>query len=234
MPKLRVALVGDYNANVVAHKAIEKCFTLVSGFEAVWISTETISAGNEYAFNSFSGIWCVPASPYRNMAGALCAIQYARTQSVPFLGTCGGFQHALVEYARNVLGLANADHAETNPNAALPVVSRLTCSLVEQTKRIVVCGDGFKQIYGSNAGSEGFCCSFGLNPQSEELFKHQPLEIVARSEEGEARAFALRGHPFFVGTLFQPERRALTNSQHPVVMAFFAAISKAGRRGSKQ
>ena len=220
MPKPIIALVGDYNAAVVAHQAIEKCFTFAGELEAVWVPTETISPGNERTFTSFRGIWCVPASPYRNMEGALYAIQYARTRSVPFLGTCGGFQHALIEYARNVLGLENAEHAETNPNAALALVSRLTCSLVEQTKQIVVCYNGFKKIYGGNSGFEGFCCNYGLNPQFENLFKREPLEIVARSEEGEARAFALRGHPFFVGTLFQPERKALVGSLHPVKKHF--------------
>jgi CTP synthase (UTP-ammonia lyase) len=225
MPKLRIGLVGDYDAAVVAHQAIGKCFTLAAAFEPVWVPTETISPADEHAFTGFRGIWCVPASPYRNMEGALYAIQYARTNSIPFLGTCGGFQHALVEYARNVLGLENAEHAETSPNAALPLVSRLSCSLVEQTKEIIVCNNRFKQIYGGDSGSEGFCCSYGLNPRFENLFKDGPMEIVARSEEGEARAFALRGHPFFAGTLFQPERKALTGSLHPVVKAFFIATS---------
>src|SRR5437879_340498 len=122
MPRPRIALVGDYSAAVVAHRAIEKCFTLAGGFEPVWVPTDTIRPGDERAFDSFRGIWCVPASPYRNMDGALYAIQCARTTPVPFLGTCGGFQHALIEYARNVLGLTNANHAETSPNAALPLV----------------------------------------------------------------------------------------------------------------
>jgi CTP synthase (UTP-ammonia lyase) len=222
--KLRVALVGDYNPDVVAHQAIEKCFSLCPGLEPTWLPTLAIPPGDELCLKSFRGIWCVPASPYRNMDGALYAIQYARTKSVPFLGTCGGFQHALVEYARNVLGLTNADHAESNPNAGVPLVSRLSCSLVEQSKQIIVCNDRFQQIYDGRAGVEGFCCSYGLNPQFEDRFKAGPLEIVARSEEGEARAFALLGHPFFVGTLFQPERKALTGSLHPVVRAFFAAI----------
>jgi CTP synthase (UTP-ammonia lyase) len=223
MPKARIALVGDYNAAVVAHRAIDKCFTLAGGFEPVWVSTETIRPGDERAFDGFGGIWCVPASPYRNMEGALYGIWHARTRAKPFLGTCGGFQHALIEYARNVLGLTDANHAETSPNAALPLVSRLSCSLVEQTKQIVVCNDRFKKLYGGDSGSEGFCCTYGLNPRFEKLFEQEAMEIVARSEEGEARAFALRGHPFFVGTLFQPERRALAGSLHPIVKAFFAA-----------
>ena len=220
---MRIALVGDYDARVRAHQAIESCFTLAPGFEPIWIPTRAISPGDDRPFNDCHGMWCVPASPYQNMEGALYAIRNARTKSIPFLGTCGGFQHALLEYARNVLGLENAEHAETNPNAAQPLVSKLSCSLIEQTKEIAVCNENFKRIYGGDSGQEGFCCSYGLNPQFEKLFEGGPLEIVARSEDGEARAFALRAHPFFIGTLFQPERRALTGSLHPVVKAFFDA-----------
>jgi len=65
----------------------------------------------------FDGFWCVPASPYRDIDGALRAIRFAREQRRPFLGTCGGFQHAVLEYARNVLGWADAEHGELAPNA---------------------------------------------------------------------------------------------------------------------
>ncbi len=63
------------------------------------------------------------------MDGALLAIRYAREQKRPFLGTCGGFQHAIIEYARNVLGWADADPAETAPDAARPVIAPLQCAL---------------------------------------------------------------------------------------------------------
>jgi Glutamine amidotransferase class-I len=65
------------------------------------------------------------------MAGALLAIRYAREHRVPFLGTCGGFQHAVLEYARDVLGWADAEHAETAPGASRAVISPLACALVE-------------------------------------------------------------------------------------------------------
>src|SRR5260221_5171038 len=66
------------------------------------------------------------------MDGALRAIRCAREREVPFFGSCGGFQHALIEYTRDVLGLAEAGHAESNPSAALPLIAPLTCSLVGQ------------------------------------------------------------------------------------------------------
>ena len=75
-------------------------------------------------------IWVVPGSPYRHPEGAFTAIRYARENSIPFLGTCGGFQHAVIEYARNVLGWQDAGHAETDSEGRM-VIAPLSCSLVE-------------------------------------------------------------------------------------------------------
>jgi CTP synthase (UTP-ammonia lyase) len=227
---MRIALVGDFSPDVVAHRAIEKCFALArkSGscsLESVWTPTEHITPADERAFESFSGIWCVPASPYRNTEGALWAIQYARTRSIPFLGTCGGYQHALLEYARNVLDLKDAGHTELDPSVRLALLDRMQCSLIELSQKIVVINQEFLSIYGADSGVEGFHCSYGLNPAYEQVFAGTSLEIVARSQDDEARAFRLKGHPFFVGTQFQPERRALAGTIHPIVEGFLRAAS---------
>ena len=182
----RIALVGDFNPPVLAHRAIDTCFTLAraSGsppVEPVWVATEKVAPGDAGIFEGYRAIWCVPASPYRNTDGALWAIRYARENKVPFLGTCGGFQHAVLEYARNVLGLKTAAHAETEPTAPLLLLARMSCSLVEQTRKIVVApGSPFRELYGADSGQEGFHCSFGLNPEFEHLFQNGPLEIAAR------------------------------------------------------
>jgi CTP synthase (UTP-ammonia lyase) len=226
MLRIRIALVGDFSPDVLAHQAINQCFALAGpssagSIEHQWLPTESIVPGETQGLKEFSGIWCVPASPYRNTDGALWAIQYARTRSVPFLGTCGGYQHALLEYARNVLGFNNAGHSELDPTTPLPLLHRMECSLVEESQKILITNEEFRQMYGSESSLEGFRCRYGLNPKYEELFANTPLQIVARSEGGQARACQLKGHPFFVGTQFQPERRALQSSIHPLVSSFF-------------
>jgi CTP synthase (UTP-ammonia lyase) len=232
MGHVRIALVGDFDPGVTAHRAIEKCFDLAaqsgsSPVEPVWLSTESIVPRDQNALQHLGGFWCIPASPYRNTEGALWAIQFAREHNRPFLGTCGGFQYALLEYARNVLGLPQAEHAETHPEAALLLLTRLQCSLVEASQKIVVTETGtFRDAYGAETGEEGFRCNYGLNPKFEHVFKDGPMQIAARSAEGEARGFQLRGHRFFIGTLFQPERRALKGAVHPLVSAFFAACTR--------
>src|SRR3989442_7820144 len=106
----RIALVGDFRRDVLSHLAIEKCFALSRQggstlIEPVCVATEDIIEGDERIFREFQGIWCVPARPYRNTAGALSAITYARTRPRPFLGTCGRFLHARLGYGRHVIPL---------------------------------------------------------------------------------------------------------------------------------
>src|SRR5271156_2604593 len=225
--RTRIALIGDYDSEKIAHQAIAKCFTLARGtfrpdIKPCWLATKDGGPADERTLSTFQGIWCVPGSPYANVDGALWAITYARTRRIPFLGTCGGVQHALLEYARNVLGLKDADHAEINPGTSFPLLQRLACPLVEKSQRVVVNPrTPFREAYGADSGLEGFRCSYGLNPTFEHLLQDGLLEVAARSEEAEVRAVVLRGHPFFMGTLFQPERRAFDGSVHPIVNAFF-------------
>ena len=223
----RVALVGEYNKAVLAHQAIPEALRLASAnkVEAVWVPTTSIQ--NAPAdLKSCDAIWVVPASPYENMDGALDAIRFARESGRPFLGTCGGFQHAVIEYARNVLGWREADHAETNPRASTLVIAPLSCSLVEKKGTILLTpGTRIAAAYGELQIEEGYHCNYGLNPAFESRLFSSGLKATAHDHAGEVRAVELEGHPFFVATLFQPERRALNGQTPPLVKAFCQAIS---------
>jgi CTP synthase (UTP-ammonia lyase) len=227
---VRIALVGDFSPDVIAHRAINESMRLADGKPGVephWLHTSTLQPGQ--ALDSFHGVWCVPNSPYANTNGALWAIEWARTRCIPFLGTCGGFQHAVLEFGRHVIGRPDAAHAELDPGASFPIIAPLACALVEKSERILPTGDGrFAQWYGAPR-AEGFHCSFGLNPACEALLGNSGLEIVARGESGEVRAVELREHPFFIGTLFQPERSALRGELHPLVDAFLQAARSQAR-----
>jgi len=149
---------------------------------------------------------------------------------MPFLGSCGGCQHAILEYARNVLGLQDAEHAESHPEASLTLIAPLACALVETSAPIhLEPGTRVREIYGKNRIEEGYHCSFGLNRDLEYLLAGSELKISGRDPGGEARALELVGRPFFLLTQFQPERRALAGSVPPVAAAFLeAAGSRAG------
>jgi CTP synthase (UTP-ammonia lyase) len=227
--KIQIGLVGDYDASVTAHVAIPKALAIAAAaekreVEAVWLATQILATDVESQLQRFNGIWCVPGSPYQNRGGALNAIRFAREQRRPFLGTCGGFQHTLIEYARNVRGLSEADHAESGPAAVVPLITPLVCALRETGGKI-----RFRPhsragtIYGCDEVTEEFNCGYGLNRRYDAIFKEGPLRVSGVDGNGEVRVVELNGHPFFVATLFQPERSALRDVAHPLVCAFVNA-----------
>jgi len=226
----RIGLIGDFNPDVLAHMAIPRALALAArkvecGVETEWLPTPLLEKDTAERLANFDGLWIVPASPYESMEGALLAIRFARERGVPLLGTCGGFQHALIEYARNVLNLAEADSAETNPEATLPLIAPLSCSLVETTDTIVLQpGSRIAALYGKSEISEKYHCSFGLNPRYTTLFDASGLRITGFDKSGEARVFDLVGHPFYIGTLFQPERSAFNDVAHPLIVAYMQAV----------
>lgn len=227
--KITIGLVGDHNNTVLAHQAIPcalqgaaEALGIEISFE--WVPTEEVTAVSR--ISHFSGLWCVPASPYRSEDGALLAIRHARETLVPFLGTCGGFQHAVIEYARNVLGWADAEHAETSPEAVRAVISPLECTLVETTGVVrLFPGTRISAAYKASEATESYHCRYGMNPEFQFAIIDGPLRATANDETGEVRAVELDAHPFFVATLFQPERAALKGNVTPLVVAFVAACS---------
>jgi CTP synthase (UTP-ammonia lyase) len=235
----RIALVGDYNPDVPAHQGIPRALEFAAQACAAqiawdWVGTATLAPDVTLQLERYDAIWCIPASPYANAEGALSAIRFARETERPFLGTCGGFQHAVIEYARNALGLWQAEHGESNPEAEFQLITPLACSLINETAAIeLVPGTQLQQIYGAHQTVEGYQCRFGVNPQFERQIFNATLRVAGRDGNGEARAAELVDHPFFIATLFQPERVALTGRAHPLINAFAAAAlqrSIAGRQ----
>ena len=225
-----IALIGDYDASVPAHQAIPLALGLAGArlghptrFE--WIATDEIESTPR--LTPFDGVWCVPASPYRSMDGALTAIRFARETRRPFLGTCGGFQHAVIEYARNVLGWADAEHGETAPNSQRLVITPLACSLVEVADTVTLRpGTHIAQAYERSEIVEGYRCRYGMNPEFLAQITARDLHVTAEDRDGDVRALELEGHPFFVATLFQPERAALRGECPPLAAAFVRACAE--------
>jgi CTP synthase (UTP-ammonia lyase) len=233
--KIRIALIGDYNPSVTAHAAIPLALELAAKavdteVQPVWIHTSQLTHDETLAdLPGFQGIWCVPASPYANTDGAIEAITLARTARIPFLGTCGGFQHAIIEYFRNVIGLADASHAELDPETDRPVISRLSCSLVEVTGTIrLVPGSWAQRLYGADCSEEGYRCSYGLNPEfARAIEDRNDLLVEGTDNAGDIRIVRLRHHPFFMATLFQPERSSMKGLVHPLIREFVCASASA-------
>ncbi len=234
---LKIGLVGDYTPKVAAHRAIGQIFEAFnsernrSPIAPVWLPTQTIASQADERLKGGAGIWCVPGSPYASLDGALAAIRFARENAIPFLGTCGGFQHAILEFSRSVLGVAEADHAEINPQSSCSVVVPLGRPLVEVQHKIrLVPGSHLREICACDVLLEGYHCRFGVSPAWESRLQEGGLRISARDDQGGIHAVELEGHPFFIATLFQPERAVLRGEIHPLVRAFLQAVQHRAQR----
>ena len=142
----------------------------------------------------------------------------------------------LVEYARNVLGVEGAEHAETSPEAADLVVTPLACSLRGQEHRVVlVPGSRAGELYGVESATEDYFCSYGLSPVYRPRLEESGLRVSGVDEEGEPRIVELGGHPFFVATLFCFQTRSRADEPHPLVAGFVEAArrSAVSRRRSR-
>lgn len=225
--KKKVALLGDFTPTFQPHiltsAAIQHSCSLLSvDIEGDWVSTENIS---DSLFDVYSGIWVAPGSPYKNMDKTLWAIRYARENGVPCLGTCGGFQHIIIEYARNVLGFQDAQHAEYDPYASDLFISKLDCSLAGREMALnFVAESQVTSIYGELTAIEQYYCNFGVNPECIPLLKSGSLNITGSDSEGEVRVIELPAHPFFIGTLFVPQAQSTFEAPHPLVTAFLKAV----------
>jgi CTP synthase (UTP-ammonia lyase) len=223
----RIGVIGDFNPTNPIHIATDDSIEhsseiLNTPFTVTWLATD-----QEHDFSSFRGLLCSSGSPYRSLDGALKGIRYAREKCVPFLGTCGGFQHLILEYARNVLGLQDADHAEISPDGRCLIVTPLACSLVGQTAEVSLePGSGVAVAYGSLKAAENFLCSFGLNPEYRAALESAGLKVTGWDDKGDARIVELISHPYFVGTLFVPQARSLKGQPHPLLLEFCRNATK--------
>ena len=227
---MRIGLIGEFNQGVKAHVAIPQALELASNdlacpFEAEWLATPLLERDTEQKLAGYQALWFVPNTPYASMDGALNALRFARERHIPTLGTCGGCQHMIIEYARNVLGMTEADHAESNPAASQLLIIPLACSRNEIT---TVCtllpGSRVATIYGTREITEQYgICNYGPNAEFWPALEQGGMHVTGVDADGDARIIELDQHPFFIGTLFQPERSAFRHVVHPLVRAFLQA-----------
>lgn len=226
---IRLALIGDYRADAVAHQAIPLAVDLAARFlnlhvTAEWLPTPELTDATVLA--RYDAIWLVPGSPYLNDTGAFMAICHARENNLPFLGSCGGFQYAVIEYARNVLGWEDAGHAETDTHGRL-VIAPLSCSLVEKTGTVIIQPETrLASLYGKREIEEGYHCNYGVNADFISELGDHSLRISAHDLDGDVRAIELPNHRFFVATLFQSERAALRDELSPTVVELLRVASQ--------
>jgi hypothetical protein len=197
--KMRIALIGDYRASVTAHMAIPPALELAAKslgveVEPIWVHTSKLTGTEEVrALRGYRGIWCVPASPYANTEGAIAAISLARTGRNPVPGNMRRVpacdDRVLPKRGRR----RGCAHAELNPEAEHPLISKLSCSLVEVTGTIRLTPGSLaaKTLW---VGSRRGRLSLQLRPEPEfraiDSRSRRPSEWKARTMPATSGSFA--------------------------------------------
>jgi CTP synthase (UTP-ammonia lyase) len=244
---VRIAILGDYDPKSPTLPSIEKSLKhaaekLGIAVESQWIPTPELATPTATKkLESFDGIWAAPGSPYKSFDGMLKGIEFARRRDWPFLGTCGGFQYALIECARNVLGIKDADTAENNSGSKNIIIYPVACALPNRSKDAPKLsgavpdiklrpGSYLHSFYLHDTITEEFFCNFEVNPEYEWAAMEAGFPVVARGPNGEIRGIESPTHRFFIATLFQPQLSSKAGDPHPIVMAFVQASADWGKK----
>lgn len=230
---MKLAIIGDYDDNFKPHKATNEAIGHSINkyniqLQSEWISTDSIESNFENIISTFDGFWIAPGSPYNSMSGALEIIKFARTNNIPTFGTCGGFQHMVIEFARNVLDIKDAEHAEYDPYSSKLVVNPLSCSLAGHILEIEIIDRNSKtyKVFDTDKINEKYYCNFGLNPEYQGQLNNNGFKIVGIDKLQEARILELDNHKFFIATLFVPQDNSTTDKPHKLVTEFLKTITK--------
>ena len=192
-----------------------------------WVSTLALKEHVEDKLNRFDAFLCAPGSPYKSMNGALNGIRSAREDDRPFLGTCGGFQHMVLEYARNVMGIPDAEHAEQHPEAPNLLITPLECSLVGKVEEVRLRpGSRASEIYKSPRTLERFYCNYGLNPAYETELEQAGLLPSGFDNNGAVRILELPKACLFMATLFVPQASSSEDRPHPMFNSLLEAAAE--------
>jgi CTP synthase (UTP-ammonia lyase) len=215
-----IGIIGDFHPDNPTHVGTNNALAY-AGAEFEWLATD-----QPHDYGRFDGLIASPGSPYRSEAGALEGIRYAREHGVPLLGTCGGFQHIVLEYARNVAGVEDAAHQENDPDASVLFLTKLACSVAGKTLMVQVSpGTVAHRCYGAESAAEAYYCQFGLNPEYEGVLEGAGLRVSGRDAAGEVRIVEIPGHPFYIGTLFVPQMRSTREFNHPLIAGLVSAAA---------
>lgn len=239
-PLVKIAIAGDFDRAKHSHWATEAALFHAGArvniaVEPRWVGTRDLEADAAARLADFDGVWGAPGSPFASFAGMLRGIQWSRESSTPYLGTCAGFQYALIEFTRNVLGVRDANTAEEDPTTQNVVITPVECPLPGRASgaprlggadvAMPSPGTSFERLCGVGERREEYFCNFETNAGFIPRWQAAGLRVAALGPRGEMRAFELSSHPFFLATLFQPQLSSSFASPHPVIEGFLRACA---------
>ena len=238
--EINIGLVGKYVELPDAYKSINEAFIHAGVMNECkvnihWISSETINSDNvKSVLEKMDGVLVAPGFGERGMEGKIIAVRYTRENKVPFFGICLGMQCAVIEFARNVLGLKKASSTELDEKTPDPVID-----LMEEQKKITDKGGtmrlgaypcilqkGSKALgaYGKTKISERHRHRYEFNNKYLKKMESKGMKAVGiNPDTGLVEIVELADHPWFVGTQFHPELKSTVLNPHPLFVKFVHA-----------
>lgn len=237
--EITVGLVGKYVELKDSYKSIAEAFIHAGVANEIkvnvkWISSETAEENIEESLAGLDGILVAPGFGERGIQGKINAVKYARENNIPFLGICLGMQCAVIEFARNVVGLEEAHSFEMNPETPFPVIdlmhSQKDVSEKGGTMRLgaypckIEKGTNAFKIYGKSLIQERHRHRYEFNNDYLDQF-HQAGMITSgiNPDTNLVEIVELPNHPFFVGVQFHPEYKSTVEAPSPLFVQFIKA-----------
>jgi CTP synthase len=232
-----VALVGKYDLEdayisvneALKHAGLEKNVDV----NVLWVDSEKMDDDHEERLREADAVVVPGGFGSRGTAGKIEAVRYARENGVPYLGLCLGFQLAVVEFARNVLGLEGAHSAEIDPETPHPVIDLLPEQYdledLGGTMRLGAHETDIEpdtvanRVYGATSCTERHRHRYEVNPEYFDAFDDS--DLVFSGESGNRmEVLELDGHPYFIGTQFHPEFRSRPTRASPPFVGLLEAV----------
>jgi CTP synthase len=245
--EVNVALVGKYgleDAYISIHESLKHA-GLERGIEVdrEWIHAEELADGHDGQLDGIDGVIVPGGFGSRGTEGKIEAIRYCREEDVPFLGLCLGFQLAVVEYARNVLGLAGAHSAELDEGTPHPVIDILpeqkemedmggTMRLGAHTTDIAP-GTLAHRLYGADSCTERHRHRYEVNPEYIPDLENAGM-VFSGTSGNRMEILELPDHPYFLGTQFHPEFRSRPTRPSPPFVGFLDGMEPAPERRGEE
>lgn len=237
--EVKIGLIGKYVELKDAYKSIAEAFIHAGAYnecevKLVWIHSEHLTAGNiSKKFEGLKGILVAPGFGERGIEGKILAIKYARENKIPFFGICLGMQCAVIEFARNVIGLEDAHSTEMNPKTKHPVIDLMVeqQNITEKggTMRLgaYICliqkNSNAYNSYKREEISERHRHRYEFNNKYLKQFETKGMKATGVNPNGLVEIVEIPDHPWFVGVQFHPEYKSTVANPHPLFVSFIKA-----------
>ena len=245
---IKIAMCGKYTELHDAYKSITESFIHAgvennTEVEVIWVNTEKIKNDNDAfeAFKGINGILIPGGFGSRGAEGKILTSKYSRENNIPFLGICLGLQCAVIDFARNVCGINDANSSEFNPKSKDKVIdlmeSQKAIKLKGGTMRLgsydcdIVTGSKAFSVYRKKKISERHRHRFEVNNKYVFKMEKNGLTFSGTNKKlGVVEIIELKDHPWFVGCQFHPELKSRVDKAHPLFREFVKASLKNSKK----